>query len=88
MSAAIAVAWHHHRLGRDLHRLRFFLVHGQVAAAAVVIGGAELHQQAVIATYDLACVYRGKGRGHRVVGVPERATPGTESGGEVPKPQA
>jgi hypothetical protein len=37
------VAWHHHRLGRDFDRFRFFLVHGQVAAAAVVIGGTELH---------------------------------------------
>ena len=44
-----------------------------MAAPAVVIDGAELNQQAVIATDDLPRVYRGKSRSHRVVGVPERA---------------
>jgi hypothetical protein len=50
-----------------------------MAAAAIVIDGAELNQQAAIATNDLPRVYRGKSRGHRVVGVPERALLTTSS---------
>jgi hypothetical protein len=37
---------HHHRLGFGL------LIHGRVAASAIVVYGAELNQQAVIATDD------------------------------------
>ena len=62
--------WHHHHwfgLG--------FLVQGRVAASAIVIDRTELNQQAVIATDDFPGIYRGKIRGHRVVGVPEPATP-------------
>jgi len=44
-----------------------------VATSAIVIGGAKLNQQAVIASNDFPRIYRGKSRGHRVVGVPERA---------------
>jgi hypothetical protein len=46
-----------------------------MAASAIIVVGAELNQQAVIATYDFPRVNWGKGRGHRVVGVPELATP-------------
>jgi hypothetical protein len=46
-----------------------------VAASAIIIESTELDQQAVIASYDFPRIYRGKRRGHRVVGVPERATP-------------
>jgi predicted hydrolase (HD superfamily) len=60
---------HHHRFGLG------FLVQGRVAAPAIVIDRTELNQQAVIATDDFPRVYWGKSRGHRVVGVPEPATP-------------
>lgn len=46
-----------------------------MAASAIVIDRTELNQQAVIATDDFPGIYRGKIRGHRVVGVPEPATP-------------
>ena len=46
-----------------------------MAASAIIVVGAELNQQAVIATYDFPRVNWGKSRGHRVVGVPELATP-------------
>jgi hypothetical protein len=46
-----------------------------VAAPAIVIDRTELNQQAMIATDDFPRIYWGKSRGHRVVGVPERATP-------------
>jgi hypothetical protein len=59
-----------------------------VAAPAIVIDRTELNQQAMIATDDFPGIYWGKSRGHRVVGVPERATPFTEQpklklGGEI-----
>ncbi|MGC2532207.1 MAG: hypothetical protein WA424_04615, partial [Candidatus Sulfotelmatobacter sp.] len=60
---------HHHRLGLG------FLVQGRVAAPAIVIDRTELNQQAMIATDDFPRIYWGKSRGHRVVGVPEPATP-------------
>jgi hypothetical protein len=37
---------------RHLHRFRLFLVQGSVATAAIIVLGAELDQQAVIATND------------------------------------
>jgi hypothetical protein len=46
-----------------------------VAAPAIVIDRTELNQQAMIATDDFPRIYWGKSRGHRVVGVPEPATP-------------
>jgi hypothetical protein len=55
-----------------------------VATSAIVIGGAKLNQQAVIASNDFPRIYRGKSRGHRVVGGPERAfltNTGTNFGG-------
>jgi len=58
-----------------------------VATSAIVIGGAKLNQQAVIASNDFPRIYRGKSRGHRVVGGPERAfltNTGTNVGGTVP----
>ena len=76
-----AKAGHRHHYGwseRDGFRFRF-LVQRRMAAAAIVIDGAELNQQAAIATDDLPRVYRGKSRGHRVVGVPERALLTTNS---------
>jgi len=44
-----------------------------MAAAAIIVEGSELNQQAVIATDDFPGIYWGKSRGHRVVGVPEPA---------------
>src|SRR5580693_8841493 len=61
--------YHHHRLGLG------FFVQGRVAASAIIIDRTELNQQAMIATDDFPRVYWGKSRGHRVVGVPEPATP-------------
>jgi len=58
-----------HRGRQHLHRFWLFLIQTRVAAAAIVIMGAKLNQQAVIATDDLPRVYRGKSRSHRVVGV-------------------
>jgi hypothetical protein len=59
-----------------------------VAAAAVVIDRTELNQQAMIATDDFPRIYWGKSRSHRVVGVPEPATPyysqRNQIGGEIP----
>ncbi len=56
-----------------------------MAASAIVIDRTELNQQAVIATDDFPGIYWGKIRGHRVVGVPEPATPwNLKIGGEVP----
>src|ERR1700677_3979397 len=46
-----------------------------MAASAVAVDRTELNQQAVIATDDIPRIYWGKSRGHRVVGVPEPATP-------------
>jgi hypothetical protein len=46
-----------------------------VAAAAIVVNRTELNQQAVIAADDFPRIYWGKSRSHRVVGVPEPATP-------------
>jgi predicted hydrolase (HD superfamily) len=46
-----------------------------MAAPAIVIDRTELNQQAMIATDDFPRIYRGKSRSHRVVGVPEPATP-------------
>src|ERR1700680_3676917 len=76
MSATVVAGHGHH------HRWRYqdglwlrFLVQGRVTASAIIIGCTELDQQAVIASYDFPRIYRGKSRGHRVVGVPERATP-------------
>ncbi len=70
---------HHHRLGLG------FLVQGRVAASAIVIDRTELNQQAVIATDDFPGIYWGKSRGHRVVGVPEPATPwNLKNWGKVP----
>src|ERR1700733_9972752 len=75
MPAASAMHGHHYRW-RHHHRLGFrFLVQGRVATPAIVIDRTELNQQAVIATDDFPRIYWGKSRGHRVVGVPERATP-------------
>src|SRR5437660_1665936 len=75
MSAAGSRHRHHHR-GGDYDRLRFgLLVQGRVATPAIVVMGAKLNQQAVITANDFPLIYRGKSRGHRVVGVPERATP-------------
>src|SRR5258708_36164421 len=66
----------HHYCGRKHHGFGlWFLVHGRVAAPAIVIHRTELNQQAMIATDDFPRIYWGKVRGHRVVGVPERATP-------------
>jgi hypothetical protein len=68
---------HGHHYGRQ-HYHRFwlgFLVQGRVAASAMIIDRTELNQQAVIATDDVPRIYWGKSRGHRVVGVPEPATP-------------
>jgi hypothetical protein len=53
MSTAVTWHGHHYRDGRHLHRFRLFLVQGRVAAAAIIVLGAELDQQAVIATNDL-----------------------------------
>src|SRR5579863_4049329 len=90
MSAAVARHRHHDRR-RSHNRLRLrLLIHGSVATSAIVIGGAKLNQQAVIASNDFPRIYRGKSRGHRVVGGPERAflTSGTGTnltfGGKVP----
>ena len=78
MPAARAVDGHHYWRCHH-HRLGFgFLVQGRVAASAIVIDRTELNQQAMIATDDFPRIYWGKVRGHRVVGVPERATPFTE----------
>src|SRR3984885_11274548 len=80
---------HGHHYGRQ-HYHRFwlgFLVQGRVAASAIIIDRTELNQQAVIATDDFPRIYWGKSRGHRVVGVPEPATPyfwNLNFGGEVP----
>jgi hypothetical protein len=46
-----------------------------VAAPTIVIDRTELNQQAMIATDDFPRIYWGKSRSHRVVGVPEPATP-------------
>src|ERR1700736_6599380 len=75
MSATIA--HHRHQHGwRYQDRFWFrFLVQRRVAASAIIVAGTELDQQAVIASYDFPRIYWGKSRGHRVVGVPERATP-------------
>jgi hypothetical protein len=51
-----------------------------VAAPAIVIDRTELNQQAMIATDDFPRIYRGKSRGHRVVGVPEPALLTTSNG--------
>ena len=80
---------HGHHYGRQhYHRFRLgFLVQGRVAASAIIIDRTELNQQAVIATDDVPRIYWGKSRGHRVVGVPEPATPyfwNLNFGGEVP----
>ena len=75
MPAAVAGHGHHYR-GCKHHWLRLgFLVQGRVAAPAIVIDRTELNQQAMIATDDFPRIYWGKSRGHRFVGVPERATP-------------
>ncbi len=77
VSATVAGHGHHHGWRyQDGFGFRF-LVQRRVAASAIIIGCTELDQQAVIASYDFPRVYRGKSRGHRVVGVPERATPCT-----------
>jgi hypothetical protein len=76
MSATMVARHGHHHGWRYQDGLGFrFLVQGRVTAPAIIIGCAELDQQAVIASYDFPRIYRGKSRGHRVVGVPERATP-------------
>src|SRR5512135_3933544 len=73
MSAPRTRYRHHHRWDNsDLLGLRL-LVQRRMTASAIVIGCAELNQQAVIATNDFPRIYRGKSRSHRVVGVPERA---------------
>src|SRR3979411_108719 len=84
MSAAVTGHGHHHWDWGDLSWLRSFLVKASVVTAAIIVLGAKLNQQAVIATNDFPRIYRGKSRSHRVVGVPEQATPGTNFGGEVP----
>src|SRR5260370_37748882 len=67
--------WHHPRwCHQDGLGLRL-LVQASVAPSAVIVGCAELNQQAVIATDDFPGIYWGKSRSHRVVGVPELATP-------------
>jgi hypothetical protein len=66
MSATIA--HHRHQHGwryQDGFWLRF-LVQRRVAASAIIVGGTELDQQAVIASYDFPRIYRGKSRGHRL----------------------
>src|SRR5882672_6576886 len=60
-----------------------------MAAPAIVIDRTELNQQAMITADDFPRIYWGKSRGHRVVGVPEPATPllltvEPDIGGEVP----
>jgi hypothetical protein len=46
-----------------------------VAAAAVIVVGAKLNQQAVIASNDFPRINRGKSRGHsRIVAAPEQGT--------------
>jgi hypothetical protein len=52
MSTAVTGHGHHHWGWRHLYRFRFFLVHGSVATAAIIVLGTELNQQAVIATND------------------------------------
>jgi hypothetical protein len=66
----------HHHGWCDHDGLRLgLLVQRRVAASAIIVGCTELDQQAVIATNDFPGIYWGKSRSHRVVGVPELATP-------------
>src|ERR1700722_8648971 len=89
MPASRAGHRHHHRwYDHDWFRLRF-LVQTGVAPSAVIVGSTELNQQAMIATDDFPGIYWGKSRSHRVVGVPELATPYSQFrnrklGGEIP----
>src|SRR3981081_2189659 len=83
MSAAVTGHGHHHWDWSHLYRFRFFLVQASVATAAVIVLGAKLNQQAVIATNDFPRIYRGKSRSHRVVGETEQDNPGTNFGVDV-----
>jgi len=46
-----------------------------MAAAAKIVDGTELNQQATVTTDDFPGIYWGKSRGHSGVGGPERASP-------------
>jgi len=52
MSTAVTRHGHHHWDWGHLYWFRFFLVQASVATAAIIVLGAELDQQAVIATND------------------------------------
>ena len=75
VSAAHARDRHHDRRGEHYGFRLGLLIERRVAASAIVIDRTELNQQAMIASDDFPRIYWGKSRGHRVVGVPEPATP-------------
>lgn len=54
---------------RRLYDFWLFFIQRNVASPAKVIGCAKLNQKAMVASYDLPGIYRGKISGHLQVGV-------------------
>src|SRR5436305_10497036 len=65
----VAVRWHHDRHRRGSGYFRLVLVLRRMAAAAEIVGCAELNQQAAITANHFPVIYRGKSRGHLGLGV-------------------
>ena len=70
----------HWRWGDDF---RFFFVERSVTAAAEIVDGTELNEQAVVATDNFPGIYRGKSCGHLGLGV-ARAEALRGAGGQAP----
>ena len=83
MSGAVAVRRRDHGLGRNGNDFGLFFIERSVAAAAKIVGGTELNEQAVVATYDFPGINRGESCGHLGLGA-ARAEALHGAGGQAP----